>query len=302
MSSGVYGIKRGADVDLSDIEVFLHYTPSRTERVTTITKLNPSDVILKNSNPNSTSGFEIFGGLYTLKLPVSTFFNKGFYTIYIKPIEIRTKITDVGVLSAQPGIRGLIFDLNTLDSAFLNKFQNNNLVGYRIEYLNNSVGGTDRKINNLFRIVTSNNKAEPVNQNLNNTNQKAIRYRFNDNASFVFATVTPNSPNSARPNINPFIGEATQDVIITNTFFDPIMLEIEMVDYDIEDLAIGMFGPQTKSLEDGIYTIYNFDNEIYKQFNLYEIKDRFDGRPLFEVREPKTSIDLNKDFDTITNV
>lgn len=302
MSNGVYGFKRGADVDLSDIEVFLHYTPSLTERIETITKLNTSEVILKNHNPNSSDSFEIMGGFYTLKLPSTIFSNKGYYTVLIKPIEIRTKIVDTGVLSAQPNIRGLILDVSNVDPVFLNKFQNNNLVGYRIEYLNNSVSGGDRKINNLFRIITSNNKAEPVNQNLNNTNQKAIRYRFNDNSNLVFVTLTPSSPNSAKPNVNPFIGESNQDIILTNTYFDPIMVEIELVEYDVNDLAIGLFGPQTKSLEDGIYTIYNFDYEIYKQYNLYEIKDRFNGKPLFEVREIKTTIDFDKEFDNITEI
>jgi hypothetical protein len=55
-------------------------------------------------------------------------------------------------------------------------------------------------------------------------------------------------------------------------------------------------------LEDGIYTIYNFDNEIYKQFNLFEIKDRFTGKPLFEVREERDNIDFSKGFDDIANV
>ena len=129
-------------------------------------------------------------------------------------------------------------------------------------------------IKNTFRIITSNNKAEPVNQNLSDTSQKAVRYRFQDDSNLVFCTVSPSSPTNVKPNILPFIGTTNQEVIITNTFFTPFALEIEMVEYDIESLAIGLFGNQTKSLEDGIYTIYNFNNDIYKQFNLFEIKDR----------------------------
>jgi hypothetical protein len=74
------------------------------------------------------------------------------------------------------------------------------------------------------------------------------------------------------------------------------MIEVEMVQHDVETLAFALFGNQTKSLEDGIYTIYNFSNEIYKQYNLYEIKDKFTGKPLFEIREEITSIDFNKTF------
>lgn len=301
MANGVYGTVRPADVSLEDVEVFLHYSPNRGSfGDSQLTKLNTNEVLEKISNPNNLNTFEIFGGLYTLKLPANIFGLKGIYSIVIKPLEIRTKITDSGVLSSQPNIKGLIFDTSLLSSNLISKFQNNGLIGYRIEYLNLSSTTDDVKINNFFRIITSNNKAEPITQNLNNTNQKAVRYRFNDNSNLVFATVTPSSSSNVKPNVLPYIGESNQDVILTNTFFNPIMLEIEMVEYDTESLAIGLFGPQSKSLDDGIYTIYNFQNEIFKQFNLYEIKDEFTGKPLFEVREIRNNIDFTKGFENIT--
>lgn len=304
MSTGVYGIVRGADVSIEDMEVFYHYTPIRGEVGNTgLIRLNSSDVLSKVDNPNKDQSgvttFETLGGMYTLKLPVETFGAKGVYTILIKPVEIRTKITDTGVLSSNADIRGLIFDSNTVPANFISRFENNQLVGYRIEYLTTDTTATDAKLNNVFRIITSNNKAEPVNQNLSNSNQKAIRYRLNDNSSLVFCTISPSSSGALKPNASPFIGVPNQQVIITNTFFDPIMLEVEMVEYDVESLAVGLFGNQTKSLEDGIYTIYNFNNEIYKQFNLFEIKDRITGKPLFEVREQRTNIDFDKDFNNI---
>ncbi len=302
MATGTYGIVRGADVSQEDIEIFYDYTPSRDKQGNGLIKIqNTNDVLIKLDNPNKSqsnvSGFEMFGGMYTLKLPTTIFSGKGIYTIVIKPVEIRTKIVDVGVLSAFPDIKGLLFDLATIPTNFLNKFENNGLVGYRIEYLNTTV--TDAKINNLFRVITSNNRAEPVNQN---SNQKAIRYRFNDNSTLVYCTVSPNSASNVQPNAFPFIGQPNQEVIITNTFFNPIMIEVEMVDYDVETIAYALFGNQSKSLEDGIYTIYNFNNQIYKQYDLYEIKDKFTGKPLFEVREQRTSIDFNKNFNTIITV
>lgn len=300
MANGTYGTLRPADVSPSDVEIFMHYTPSRS-RVgdTTLTKLDSFEILQRVSNPNSTNTNEVFGGMYTLNLPATIFSAKGFYTLMIKPIEIRTRIVDCGVLSAFPNVKGLVFDLSEVDATFVSKFQNNNLIGYRIEYLSPI---NNEKINNFFTIITSNNKAEPVNQNLTNTSQKAIRYRFNDNSSLSFATVTPNSVSNVKPNVLPFIGEPNQNVIITNTFFNPVMVEIEIVEHDFETIAYGLFGPQTKSLEDGIYTIYNFENQIYKQFNLFEIKDQFTGKPLFEVREPRTGIDFLKSFDNITNI
>lgn len=307
MATGTYGIVRPADISPEDVEIFYHYTPSRESMGdTTLTKLDPTQVLIKTDNPNKSqsnvTGFEVFGGMYTLKLPVANFGAKGFYTIMIKPVEIRTSIVDVGVLSAYPDIKGLVFDMSSIPANYLAKFENNGLVGYRIEYLNTNPAAPDAKLNNFFRVITSNNRAEPVNQNLTNSNQKAIRYRFNDNSTLTFCTVSPASASNVKPNALPFIGQPNQKVIITNTFFNPIMIEVEMVQHDVETLAYALFGNQTKSLEDGVYTIYNFNNDIYKQYNLYEIKDKFTGKPLFEVREERTSIDFSKTFNNITTI
>ena len=307
MATGTYGIVRPADISPDDVEIFYHYTPSRDKVGNpNLIKLDANAVLQKMDNPNkaqsNVTGFEVFGGMYTLKLPVAQFSTKGFYTIIIKPIEIRTKIVDVGVLSSFSDIKGLLFDISSLPANFASKFENDGLVGYRIEYLNTTSSTTDAKINNFFRVITSNNRAEPVNQNLTNSNQKAIRYRFNDNSSLTFCTVSPASASNVKPNALPFIGQPNQQVIITNTFFNPIMIEVEMVAHDVETLAFALFGNQTKSLEDGIYTIYNFNNDIYKQFNLYEIKDQFTGKPLFEVREQRSVIDFTKTFNNVTTI
>lgn len=298
MSVGTYGNIRPADVLPQDMEIFVHYTPNRgVQSNVVLTKLDPAQVISRSVNPNG-NGTELFGGLYTLTLPSNEFTRKGIYTVIIKPVEIRTTIVDCGVLNTLSDIKGLVFASSNADARFLNKFENGNLSGYRIEYLNDD--GT--KIPNLFRLITSNNKVEVVNQNISNTNQKAIRYRFNPNSELTFCTVSPNSAPNVKPNALPFIGNPNQNVILTNTFFDPIMLEIETVDHDIETLAYGIFGNQTKSIEDGIYTIYNFNNDIYKQWDLYEIKDQFQGKPLFEVREARNSIDFTKQFNNVANV
>jgi len=307
MASGTYGIVRPADISPDDVEIFYHFTPSRDKIGNTeLIKLDSNEVLIRIDNPNKTqsnvTGFEVFGGMYTLKLPVATFGTKGFYTIIIKPIEIRTKIVDVGVLSAFPDTNGIVFDLSTIPQNFVNRFENNGLVGYRIEYLNTNLSATNTKLNNFFRVVTSNNRAEPVNQNLTNSNQKAIRYRFNDNSTLIFCTVSPSSASSVKPNATPFIGQPNQNVIITNTFFNPLMVEVEMVQHDVETLAYALFGNQSKSLEDGIYTIYNFNEDIYKQYNLFEIKDKFTGQPLFEIREERASIDFTKNFTNITTI
>jgi len=186
--------------------------------------------------------------------------------------------------------------LNNVPANYRNKFVANGLVGFRIEYLNSD--GT--KIPNFFRIVTSSFYCEPVSQNLVNTSQKSIRYRYVDGpTNLMFCTVSPSSAPTNKPNATPFIGQPNQSVIITNTSFNPISIEIEMVEHDISTLAIALYGNQTKAMDDGIYTLYDTNNNIYKQYNLYEVRDNL-NKLLFEVREDRGSnIDYSKNFNNI---
>jgi hypothetical protein len=96
------------------------------------------------------------------------------------------------------------------------------------------------------------------------------------------------------------IGQPNQEIIITNTFFNPITLDIEVAEHDFSTLAIALYGNQTKSIEDGIYTYYDSQNNIYKQYNLYEIRDQF-NELLYEVRQDRgTNVDFSKNFTNIT--
>jgi hypothetical protein len=115
----------------------------------------------------------------------------------------------------------------------------------------------------------------------------------------MFLTLTPTSSPGNKPNIVPFIGQPGQKVILTNTYFNPTTVEIEMVEHDASTLANALYGNQSKAVSSGIYTIYNKDNNIYKQFNLYEVKDEF-NETLYEIREEKTDIDQTLNFDDIT--
>jgi len=302
MARGNYGTVRPADVAVEDVEILYSYSPTRgnTGEVDLIS-LDPTQVLIPANNPNNSQ--EILGGMYTLKLPTSDFTAKGFYSIIIRPKQIRTVIEDCGILSASPDIVGCIFnyDDSNISQPDKVKFENGNLVGYRIEYLSTSADVAQDKIQNLYRIVTSNNRALAVNQNLNNNSDKKLTYSFDDSSSLIFCTLTPSSAPSVKPNALPYIGTPGQEVIITNTFFNPIMVEVEMVEYDDETLAYALYSNQTKSLDDGVYTIYNFNNDIYKQYTLFEVKDQFTGKPLYEVREQLTLPDFTKEFDDITD-
>jgi hypothetical protein len=301
MASGTYGTLRNADVSPEDVEIILNFTPSRDETENfVLTKLDAPSILrpyFNNTSTGGNAGVEILGGLYNLTLPADQFNKIGIYTLLIRPAQIRTKILDCGVLSALPNVRGIVIDLNSVPVENRNKFINQGLIGFRIEYLNSD--GT--KIPNFFRLITSSFFCEPIVQNLTNTSQKAIRYRYTDNnTNLVFCTLSPSSAPTNKPNAIPYIGQPDQSITITNTFFNPITLDVEIAEHDFSTLAIALFGNQTKSIEDGVYTLYDSQNNIYKQYNLYEIRDQF-NELLYEVRQDRNNnIDFSKNFTNIT--
>jgi hypothetical protein len=301
MAIGTYGTIRPSDVSPEDVDIILNYTPSRDATDNFILKSLDAKTILRpyfnNSNTGGNANIEILGGMYNLRLPANEFNKLGIYTLYLRPAQIRTQINDCGVLSALPNIKGLIINLDNVPTQFKNKFTAQGLVGFRVEYLNDD--GT--KIPNFFRVITSNFYCQPVTQNLTNTSQKAIRYRYVDGVTnLMFCTLTPSSAPTNKPNATPFIGQPGQNIIISNTFFNPITIDIEVAEHDFNTLAIALYGNQTKSIDDGIYTIYDTSNNIYRQYNLYEIRDEF-NQLLFEVREDRgNNIDFSKNFTSIT--
>lgn len=304
MAVGSYGITRPADVSPSDVEILYHYTPDRlSTTIPNLKKLVSEDIltpIFHNSETTDSTTApdnEILGGLYNLKLKASDFSELGIYTLHFRPKQIRTSITDCGVLASLPSVRGLVIDLTNVPSVDKNKFTPQGLVGYRVEYINST---TNQKIPNFYRVVTSSFFCEPVTSNLTNTTDKAIRYRYKDSVTnLMFLTLTPSSAPSSRPNVVPFIGEPSQKIILTNTFFNPTTMEVQMVEHDASTLAHALYGNQTKAVAPGIYTIYDENNNIYKQFNLYEIKDQFNST-LYEVREERTNIDETLNLTNIT--
>lgn len=302
MAIGSYGTIRPSDVSPSDVEIIMNYTPTRdvTDQFV-LTKLDAQTILrpyFANSETGGNAGVEVLGGLYNLTLPANQFNALGIYTLYIRPAEIRTVISDCGVLSALPNVKGIIIDISDVPTQYQNKFVPQGLVGFRVEYLNPD----GSKIPNFFRVVTSSFFCEPVVTNEVNTTQKAIRYRYVEgDSNLIFLTLSPSSSPTNKPNATPYIGQPDQDIIITNTFFNPVSVEIEMVEYDISSLAIALYGNQTKSIDDGIYTIYDSNNNIYRQYNLYEIRDQFNAL-LYEVRQSRgNNIDFSKNFTNINS-
>ena len=301
MAIGSYGTIRPSDVSPEDVQIILNYTPTRdiTDNFV-LTQLDAQSILkpyFNNTETGGNAGVEVLGGLYNLTLPADTFNAVGIYTLYIRPAQIRTIITDCGVLSALPNVKGIVIDISNVPAQYQNKFVAQGLTGFRVEYLNPD----GSKIPNFFRIITSAFFCEPVITNEVNVTQKSIRYRYVDgDSNLIFLTLSPSSSPTNKPNATPFIGQPNQSIIITNTFFNPLTLEIEMVEYDISSLAIALYGNQTKSIDDGIYTIYDAENNIFRQYNLYEIRDQFNAL-LDEVRQSRgTNIDFSKNFTNIT--
>lgn len=304
MAIGTYGIIRPADVSPNDVDVFYHYTPSRISTATvTLKKLNAEAILTPvYHNANTTTettaqNVEILGGLYNLELTDSDFTELGIYTLHIRPKQIRTTISDCGILASLPSVRGLVIDLSTINSTDRNKFVPQGLVGYRVEYINMS---DNKKVPNFYRLVTSSFYCTPIVSNVTSTSQKAVRYQYSEAATnLMFLTLTPSSAPSNKPNTVPFIGNPAQKIILSNTFFNPTTIEIEMVEHDATTLSYALYGNQTKAITPGIYTIYDKDNNIYRQYNLFEVKDEF-NETLYEVREQRTDIDETLNFDDIT--
>jgi len=297
MAIGTYGVVRSADVNINDISMYYNYIPNRETLSNIIYPLNPVEILSYNYLPDNeqiADSENLLEGLYNLKLPATIFNQLGIYTIYIKPKTYTTVIIDCSVLSSLPSVKGIVLNINALPA---NLQANNALQGYRVEYINQDANQT--KLRNTVRYVATSNKAVPISENVGNTNQKAIRYRFDDAGTLLFLQLTPSSSSDVKPNVLPFIGNPGQTIILSNTFFNPLVIEIDMVQNTIDTLANILAGNQVKDVQKGILTYYDENNVITDQFNVFEIKDDVTDVPLYEVKEKRTNIDETQNFDDV---
>lgn len=305
MSIGVYGTNIPIHIDSNKlsslVDISYCYNESRAYDSLSSSKFKslPSSV-LANCTREVESGSnldEIVDGMYTLQLPLSDFNKKGFYTVYIKPKEYAINITDVGCLSAYSDVRGIILDTNAISDKYpiiKNMARTNNgLVGFRIVFLDENGVRED-----YYRIVTSNNKCEPVIQAPNSSSDKTYTYRYDDSSSLTFLTVSPSSAPTFKSNATPYIGKPTQRILLVNTLFEPIQLDIEMVTHDADTISNMLEGSQLRDLDNGLVTTYNEKNEIYAQSEHYTLKENASGNPVYEVKKNKTdSIDFSQTID-----
>ncbi|MFW6243382.1 MAG: hypothetical protein ACOC2W_04415 [bacterium] len=296
MSVGVYGINRASDVSVDDIDIFYNYTSDVTVENLETFRLEPSEVLSEielPENEQEDNRDNLLEGLYNLTLPATIFNQTGIYTIYIKPKTIFNEIVECGVLGSLPNVRGIVIDKNSVPE---NLRGNNALQGYKIEYYDVD---TNEKIRNVVRHVVTSNRVVPITDNNSSTTQKSIRYRFDDVGSLIFLQLTPSSASNLKPNQIPFLGDSGQKIAITNTFFEPICLEVTMTDTDLNSVVDIVAGEQLKDVDNGILTHFNRDREIVSQFDLYKVEDRENGITLHEVKQRRENIDSSQDIQDI---
>jgi hypothetical protein len=281
----MYGNIKPADIDINkDVEIFYHYRPSMNIDDSNFTNYKQLDTSYLSTC--SVDGGTTISGLFNLRLPVDKFSKKGIYTIYIRPKELRVNLADVGVLAAYPDVRGIVFN-----SSVLSDFRSaNSLVGYRVEYLNASGHKTGE-----YKIITSSNLVISTSYNLGNVSDKSNKYYFSDSGSLIFCTVTPSVASTYKPNYFPEIGSQDETVVLVNTKFNPIMLEIEMVEHDEESIGTFLTGDQLIDKENALITTFNGKGEIIQQAEYGVYKDEY-GTPLFEFKQERDNIDFTQNI------
>lgn len=301
-STGAYGLNipvyiSNEDIPhLVDISYCYHESRSFDSLSDSRFKTLDSGVLTLAARDDDDAADTYVEGMYNLQLPLSDFNKKGFYTIYIRPRETRAVITDVGTLTAYPDVRGLILDTEQIGDENIKEKakKNNELAGYRIVYMD-EVG----RRQNYYRLITSNNKCEPVIQAPNSSSDKSYTYRYEDSSSLTFITVTPSSAPTFKSNALPYIGKPTQQILLVNTLFEPIQLDLEMCENDIDTVSYMLKNSQLRDLDNGLVTTFNDNNEIYHQSEHYTLKDQYTGKPIYEVKRNRTSsIDFSQ---TITD-
>lgn len=280
-----YGTVKAAWITPSrDVDIWVQYRPSRTYDENTSAKFkkleNPANLLVKaevDAEADIPDG--LLPGMYTLRLPVSEFGAKGFYTVYILPREIKCRIEKIGTLAAYPDIKGVVVNVEDVADDDAPLFENGCLVGYRIDYFDNG------KRQEYTRLVTSNNKCEVMSGSLSSVNSDLTSYRFNDASSTVFMTVSPTTSPEFMSNIQPFIGTAGQLISLINTKFDPVCLEIEICENDFDTLALSLDGDQVRSLDKGTVTTFNENGEIFGQKVFFTVKNNYTTKDVYEVRQ-----------------
>jgi hypothetical protein len=288
MSVGIYGTKKLADVNSEDVDVLFAYSPSREELGEVTFK--PLYNAISESDLLKMIGAD---GMYKLRLPSNIFNNTGFYSILIKPKTFQVIIKDCSyvVTEDETGVqlskKGIV-----IPSAQFRK--TNSLVGWSVEYFNSE----GIKIRNLNKIITSSDLVSPS-VNTTTVNRGATTYNLDSTGSNLFITLSPDEGSIVSGGGSPSLGDAGQTILMSNTYFDPISIEVEMVEHDVQTLSYALYGNTTRDNENGILTYYDENNNVYRQYNLFTQKKQF-SQGSVDIRQIRTNLNLNQDFESIT--
>lgn len=289
MAIGIFGTKKLADVNVDDVDILYAFSPNRET-------MGDVEMAPLYTNLTSLDFKKMIGtdGIYKLRLPASTFKELGFYTIQIKPKAFETTIMDCSYVvtndnnSIQISKRGIVIPT-------LQFLRTSSLVGYQIEYFDSN----DVKIKNLSRIVTSSDLVS-ISPNNNSIAQGSVTYVLDPSGNNLFLTVTPDEGGLISRNQTVDIGIRGQRILISNTYFDPITIEVEMVEHTLNTIAVALYGNSTRDLETGILTYFDSNNRIYRQYNLYTQKKIFTNGNI-DVREERTIINTNQTINDALN-
>lgn len=289
MAIGIFGTKKLADVNVDDVDILYAFSPNRET-------MGDVEMAPLYTNLTSLDFKKMIGtdGIYKLRLPASAFKELGFYTIQIKPKIFETTIMDCSYVvtndnnSIQISKRGIVIPT-------LQFLRTSSLVGYQIEYFDSN----DVKIKNLSRIVTSSDLVS-ISPNNNSIAQGSVTYVLDPSGNNLFLTVTPDEGGLISRNQTVDIGIRGQRILISNTYFDPITIEVEMVEHTLNTIAVALYGNSTRDLETGILTYFDSNNRIYRQYNLYTQKKIFTNGNI-DVREERTIINTNQTINDALN-
>lgn len=284
MAVGTYGTVKNADCDFNDLDVLYAYSPDRESLGDT--QFQP----LFNSVTNNEFRKMLGGdGGYKLRLPANIFNKLGFYLIQIRPKTFQTEIVDCSFVitnndqEIQISKKGIVIPKLQYQST-------GSLIGYQIEYFDDN----GNKIKNFHRIITSSDLVS-VNPNNNTTTASSTTYVLDPNGNQIFITLTPDEASLITNTVSSDLGKSGQKILLSNTFFDPVMVEVEMVDQSIKTLSYALYGQSTRDLETGVYSIFDENGNLYKQYTLLTNKKQFtDGN--IDVKQERSSIDTSQTF------
>jgi hypothetical protein len=284
MAVGIYGNIKCANVDFNDLDVLSAYSPDR-ESIGDTQFLPLFNSVTNNEFRKMLGG----DGGYKLRLPASVFNRLGFYTILIRPKTFQTQIVDCSFVitnndqEIQISKKGIVIPKLQFQST-------GSLVGYQIEYFDDN----DNKIKNFHRIITSSDLVS-VNPNNNTTNASSTTYVLDPSGNQLFITLTPDEASLITNETSVDLGKSGQKILLSNTFFDPVMVEVEMVDQSVKTLSYALYGQSTRDLETGVYSIFDENGNLYKQYTLLTRKKLFSSGNV-DIKQEKTQIDRAQTF------